>query len=174
LAQTRRARGLAEDRHPARVAAEGADVVLHPAQGGLRVGQGQGPRAGRALLGAEGGVGDEAERTQPVVDGDHDDVAEQRELACVVGAARAEDERPAVDPDHDGQAAAPGEGVVTLRERQSSPPTGAGAAPRLSWVQTGPGRVASRTPRQSSTGCGGWKRRSPTGGAAYGMPWKRR
>jgi hypothetical protein len=40
--------------------------------------------------------------------------------------------------------------------------------------RAGARRVASRTLRQSSTGCGGWQRRSPTGGAAYGMPWKRR
>src|SRR3954452_13378348 len=38
----------------------------------------------------------------------------------------------------------------------------------------GPKRVASRTPLHGCTGCGGRKRRSPTGGAAYGMPRKSR
>lgn len=38
-------------------------------------------------------------------------------------------------------------------------------------MQTGPGALASSTPSQGTTGAGGAHRRSPTGGAAYGMPW---
>ena len=59
---------LARDRDVVRVAAERADVVLHPAQGGLLVhqpvvaGRAAGPRRQRR-------VGEEAERAEPVVDG---------------------------------------------------------------------------------------------------------
>ena len=37
-------------------------------------------------------------------------------------------------------------------------------------MQRGPNCVAWRTPVQFLTGCGGFQRRSPTGGAANGMP----
>ena len=86
-----------------------------------------------------------------------------------------------------GNPAAPGSGVHTFRFRQSSEPdarsTAANApatsAPVLRGAGiratgrggatcggSGPSRVASRTPLQSSTGPGGRSRRSPNGGAA--------
>src|SRR5687768_1536243 len=39
-------------------------------------------------------------------------------------------------------------------------------------MQLAPNSVAWRTPVQRAGGCGGRQRRSPTGGAANGMPWK--
>ncbi len=50
-------------------------------------------------------------------------------------------------------------GRTTLRKRQSS----------TCW-HTGPAFVASRSPVQDGAACGGRQRRSPTGGAAKGMP----
>ena len=41
-------------------------------------------------------------------------------------------------------------------------------------IQRGPNLTASRTPFQFLTGCGGFQRRSPTGGAANGTPRKAR
>ena len=61
------ARRLAEDRHPARVAAEGPDVVPHPLQRGDLVEQA--PVGGRALDLRE------ALDAQPVVERHHDDTA---------------------------------------------------------------------------------------------------
>src|SRR5699024_10180792 len=37
-------------------------------------------------------------------------------------------------------------------------------------MQRGPKRSARRTPDHAATGCGGFQRRCPVGGAAYGMP----
>ena len=59
-------------------------------------------------------------------------------------------------------------GVQTLSVRQSSSPTTASAA--SSCGHFGPKAAASRTPAQGSGGAGGRQRRSPTGGAANGIP----
>ena len=41
-------------------------------------------------------------------------------------------------------------------------------------MQRGPNLSAGRTPGQLWTGCGAFQRRSPTGGAANGIPLKTR
>ena len=90
-----------------------------------------------------------------------------------------------------GRPAAPGSGVHTLRFRQSceadarstasnapatspqsspAPESGSPVEGGATCGGSGPSRVASRTPLQRSTGCGGRSRRSPNGGAAYGTP----
>src|SRR3954452_15520494 len=75
-----------------------------------------------------------------------------------------------------GHGPPPERGVHTLRYRQSSSP--GGIAPHAkSEIGTrcgcgggGPKAVASSSPAHGSTGPGGAQRRSPTGGAAKGMP----
>src|ERR1700679_199451 len=63
-----------------------------------------------------------------------------------------------------------------LSTRQSSlglvVPRGAASLGSGNCMQSWPYWVALRTPRQATTGCGGLQRRSPTGGAAYGIPLK--
>src|SRR5690242_10072342 len=69
-----------------------------------------------------------------------------------------------------------GEGVQTLRLRQSSPGISgsdrywANASEYGGFGAVGPKVPASRSPSQGSGGSGGRNRRGPTGGAAYGMP----
>src|SRR5262245_14614804 len=58
-------------------------------------------------------------------------------------------------------------GRQTLRVRQSSD-----FGTLSVCMQAGPNRLASFTPAQASTGWGTRQRRSPTGGAAYGMPFQ--
>ena len=62
---------LAGDRHVPRVPSERADVALHPAQCRLLIHQAV--RAGQAAWAVgRDRVGEEAQRAEPVVDGDHD------------------------------------------------------------------------------------------------------
>lgn len=68
----------------------------------------------------------------------------------------------------------PVRGAVTLRNRQSSSRLAMSAKSCGSCGQGLPGSVASRTCGHGSTGCGEHHRRSPTGGAAYGIPWNSR
>src|SRR5688572_11313893 len=56
-----------------------------------------------------------------------------------------------------------------LRYRQSS--LDSGSAPE-SWAQGSAKAVVCLTPLQGITGCGACQRRSPTGGAANGIPLK--
>jgi hypothetical protein len=67
-----------------------------------------------------------------------------------------------------------GSGVHTLRYRQLSSCGNSGAEPggRMTapWGQPGPNAVASRGTDQCSIGCGAFQRKSPIGGAAYGIP----
>jgi hypothetical protein len=77
--------GLAPERHVARVAAEGADVVAHPAQGGLLVGE---PEVADCRV-VEAGVGEESQCSQSVVDGDRDDLSLARDALRVVEPALA-------------------------------------------------------------------------------------
>src|SRR5580658_2813373 len=76
-----------------------------------------------------------------------------------------------------GFRAAPRSLVKTLTVSQSygsrpcSAAVGAGN-PRADWGGGGPNATASRTPSHGTGGCGAWKRRSPTGGLANGMPRK--
>src|SRR5215467_2231817 len=58
-------------------------------------------------------------------------------------------------------------GRQTLRVRQSSD-----FGTLSVCMQAGPKRLASFTPAHASTGCGTRQRRSPTGGAAYGIPFQ--
>ena len=92
--------GLAEHRHIPGVAAEPADVALHPAQRGLLVHQ---PVvAGRAARPGQGLVGQEAERAEPVVERDDDDAVPDQPGGVVV-VAFPDQELAAVHPHHDGQ-----------------------------------------------------------------------
>src|SRR5215468_885592 len=68
-----------------------------------------------------------------------------------------------------GTPCAPG-GAQTLMNRQSSLPWFGPDFPICGCVQTAPNAVALSVVVQDSAGCGGAQRRSPTGGAAYGMP----
>ena len=71
-------------------------------------------------------------------------------------------------------------GRQTFKNRQSSDGTRAGGAPAAAagggpnrpCMQSAPNSAAWRTPVQRATGWGGRHRRSPTGGAAKGMPLK--
>ena len=97
IAHRHAARGFAGDGHLPRIAAERGDVVADPSQRGLLVGQ---PvvahRAGRT----ERRVGQETERTQPVVDRDDNDVAPGGQPARVINVAAAVDEASPVNPHH--------------------------------------------------------------------------
>ena len=91
---------LARDRDLADVAAEARAVGLDPAQRGDLVQQAVHPagcavhrRHGRGLLCRK-----EAQASEAVVDGDHDDILTGRQHGAVVGVARARREAPAVDP----------------------------------------------------------------------------
>ena len=69
-------------------------------------------------------------------------------------------------------------GRQTFRNRQSSEDAGgagapgAGGGPNRPCMQSAPNSAAWRTPVHVAAGCGGRHRRSPTGGAAKGMPLK--
>src|SRR4029077_6928901 len=92
---------FAEQGHVARIAAEAADVALHPAQRGLLVHQAV--VAGRAAPAAgQRRVGQEAEGAEPVVDGDHYDAVPDK-FGRVVVVAFTGTQRAAVHPDHHGQ-----------------------------------------------------------------------
>src|SRR5262245_31454859 len=68
---------------------------------------------------------------------------------------------------------APTPGVETFRYSESSDwgPAGVnGVGP--GWIGLGANSVASRTPAHLAGGCGGLHRKSPVGGAAYGIPRK--
>jgi hypothetical protein len=81
------------------VPAELADVALHPAQRGLLVHQAV--VAGRpARVAGQGGMREEAERAEPVVDGDHDR-AVRYQPGRVIVLAFAEPQSAAVNPDQD-------------------------------------------------------------------------
>src|ERR1043165_194594 len=59
--------------------------------------------------------------------------------------------------------------VQMLRYRQSSLDSGASPGP---WTQGSANAEVCLTPLQGMTGCGAFQRRSPTGGAANGIPLK--
>ena len=83
--------------HLAGIATEVGDAVVDPAQRRLLIGQAiVADPAGRT----ERGMGKEAERTQPVVDRDDDDIALLRQPSGVVDVAAAIEEGTAVDPHH--------------------------------------------------------------------------
>ena len=90
-----------------RVAAEAGDVALHPAQGGLLVHQAVVTRL--AVRVGQRRVRQEAERTEPVVDGDHG-YAVCHQPGGIVVIAFAGHQRAAVDPHHDRVAHQPAGG----------------------------------------------------------------
>jgi hypothetical protein len=92
------ARRLTRQRHLAGITAEVSDVVAHPAQRRLLIGEAVVSDVARR---SERRMGQEAHRAQPVVDGYDDHVAPSRQPARVVDACTAADERAAVDPHHD-------------------------------------------------------------------------
>ncbi len=98
VAHRHRSGRLAGDGHLLRVAAEAGDVVVHPPQRRLLVGQAV--VAGFAIA-AQRRMGQEAQRSQPVVDRDDDDVAPRGEPAGVVDVGAAVEEPAPVDPHHD-------------------------------------------------------------------------
>ena len=91
IAHRHPARRLPCNRHLVRIAAECGDVVVHPAQCGLLVGQ---PVVADIARRAERRVREKSERAEPVVDRDDDDVAAARQPARVVDVAAAVDEAP--------------------------------------------------------------------------------
>src|SRR5262249_12647969 len=77
---------LAEDRHVARIAAERRDVVPHPAERAHGV---EGAEVSRCVLvagrgGGERGMAEPAERTEPVLNRDDDEVMRRGEVAALV------------------------------------------------------------------------------------------
>src|SRR5581483_56105 len=60
--------------------------------------------------------------------------------------------------------------VQTFRNRQSSLMCGAGPRPPAACIQMAPNSSALRMPSQCGAGWGGFQRKSPTGGAANGIP----
>ncbi len=159
------ARGLAEHGHPVGVAAEAGDVVANPPQCREHVAQGD----VAVELFPERGEVDEAERAEPVVDGDDDDVGGGGQHGTVVErlAARAEDVGPAVQPHHhrpgvarrgprrrpdvEEQAVLVGAGAQTHRDRaarlRADRPEAGGVedlGPRLRRLRRAPAQVTDR------------------------------
>ncbi len=173
LEHVQAAGGLPGDGDPVRVAAELPDVVAHPAQRGLLVHQSV--VAGRATgPGGQGGVGQEAEHSEPVVDGDDD---ERRRPPAWSGRSSGRRRASSRRRGTTRAPALPGDGPAgaSTRSGRGSPriehPAGVnGVGP--GWRALGANWVASRTPFHSAGGCGGFHRRSPVGGAAYGSPRK--
>ena len=93
-AHARRAGRDAADRHVARVAAERRDVLLHPAQRLALVFE----RVAAVEVRAERRVRHEAERAEPVVRRDDDEVAFARQVIERIQLGAAADERAAIEP----------------------------------------------------------------------------
>jgi hypothetical protein len=105
------ARGFAHDRDTRRVAAEGPDIVFHPAQRRDLVFHALVARRFIRRLRRQLGMGEETEDTEAVIDGDDDDTAPGQVAAVIAGlGARAAEVAAAVDPDDDGE-------VLRLRGR---------------------------------------------------------
>ena len=158
------------------IAAERLDVVAHPLERRDLVEQ-AGVR-GRARS-ADAPRSQEAERAEPVVDRDDDHVAAPRERCAVVDRLRAgaDHEGAAVDPDHHGRGASgwrrparrrSGRGSPRAARRCRSRAASAASAAAAARRRRTPSRRARRP--TASTFSGARKRRSPTGGFAYGMP----
>ena len=100
-ADRHRARALAEQRHPRRVAAELADVLLHPAKRDLLIQQ-------SVVAGERRPAGEETERAESIVERDHDDRTGRSEIRAVVDRRRATavEKRATGEEDHHGKACA--------------------------------------------------------------------
>ena len=154
---------LSEQRHAVWVAAETCDIGANPAKGRLLVEKPESAFPGTA---PKGGMSQETQRSQTVVDRHDEGAGVTRQDARVVLAARPEQQRAAMDPHHDGTSL-PGRGsrrrvdverqAVFLAEER----TGAAAAHlsiEAEVLQAGGsefGRGSRRRP-----GCGG-PRRAP-------------
>ena len=159
VADAERPGGLAADGDPVGVTAESGDVPVYPGQGGHLVQRAVDAAGGEVVAQVAAQVA-EAQRTQPVVDGHHDDVApcgERRAvvpgcctLAVLVGAA--------VDPDIDGPqgiVACRGhdvqrEAVLVPRDRD---PTGEALARKLRGGRAEPAGIPLALPRFVRLGC---------------------
>ena len=174
-----RAGRLAEDRHVVGVAAERRRCCRAPTRA-RRPGRGC-PRCPSRRASAPNVVGEvqEAERAEPVVDRDDDDVAVLREVRAVVPRhrARAEDVRAAVDPHHHRPARVVARGrphvevEAVFARRRPRARRASRAIGEVGLRDLGP-RTRSRRARRPTAlrARGGRKRRGPTGGAANGMP----
>jgi hypothetical protein len=104
--QVRHHRGAAarlpEDRHVAGIAAECGDIRLHPAQCELLVHDAVVRE--RMAFGIDGGMREEPQRADAIVERDHDHAAAAGELAAVVIVALAAEQAAAVKPHHDRKA----------------------------------------------------------------------
>ena len=95
------------------IAAEGGDVALHPSERRDKIEQAV--VAGGAMLrfGGELGMGEKAQRIEPMVERDDDDAARRETRAVIARLGPGADDKPAaVNPDHHRQA---------RRRRQAQP-----------------------------------------------------
>ena len=164
----------AEQRHVAGVAAEGADVLVNPLQRGELV-EDAVLAGGQAVFCGQGGMPDEAERAEPVVERHDHDAARGRMRTRPPRLGRSCCRRRGGAPSRAGRRPrSHRRGAKTLRKRQSSLPSVSVTLPSSSkangWRHGEPNAVASRTPVHEAAGAGGRQRRAPTGGAAYGIP----
>ena len=111
---------LAEDGDVLGVAAEGGDVLLHPLERRDLIEEAVVAHESVGRLSRQGGVGQEAQRAQPVVDGDYHHTL-LRQLGPVVDGhgARPRLEAAAMDPEHHGQG---GRSIIlSLHRRRGRP-----------------------------------------------------
>ncbi len=122
--------GLAEDRDLGRIAAEGADVALHPCESRDLIAQTVVARAAVAALGREGFGGEETEGTETVVERHDNHIARPREGCTVVerGVAPPLHEPAPVDEDHHGVGRASGMGPHVEGQAALVADDGSGAA----------------------------------------------
>ena len=102
-----RTRGFAGDRDLVGIAAESGNVALDPFERGDKVEKAVGARRAMVRFGGEFGMGEEAQRIEPMVKRDDDDASCRKTRAVVARfGARADDRSAAVDPYHCRQARA--------------------------------------------------------------------
>ncbi len=165
-----------------RIAAEGRDVVAHPLQRGDLIEDAVVAGRRRTRLGGQRRMREEAHRPEAIVDGDqHDALLRQRGAVVPGSRAGAGHQRAAVDPHHDrprlvgllGRAPDVEEEAVLVALDRRATVEGLGiGAPAASRRNRTPWRRAR--PSRQTAGAGGFQRSSPTGGAAYGMPFHTR
>ena len=142
--------GLSSDGDLGRIATEGGDVVAHPSQSGLLVGESV--VAAVSVSGLECGVSEETQGSQPVIDGDDDDIAAAGQPGGLVDVGTAVEKAAAVDPHHDRPGRVRG-GPVRRPHRQiqavlAGLPAVVGVHPGvLNAARSGFGGVAHRGPR---------------------------
>ena len=124
-------------------------------------------------FGGELGVGEEAEDAEAVVHADDDDALRWARFwpSWRGSEVAAGGEAAAVDPDHDGKLAASGGLGGSPDVEGEAVFAGAGVVEDhvgedVGWMQWAPKSWAGRTSFHLAAGCGGFQRRSPTGGGA--------